>query len=208
MMCCGCGLRGLEMIGSVEDWDRLVTKLEQVRETLEPIQDAILLYDGWWTSVFEVFQNLANTRKNPDDPAVVQFWINILMDTTDTKWVGGGGSMPGKPVQVDAYDGWLVSFLTGRKKILVEELFTSGNVKKKLSGWNKVPLKVSLTWCMPPIEDDSTLVAGILGYKIHTGDQDTSCHDQAKEKEGEMVPSIEPNHMWAMLLPPESKLRG
>ena len=219
----GCGLRGLEMIGSLEDWDSLVTKLKEVREILEPIKDEIHLSfhlsdawcrnensDSWWNHVLNIFENLANTRKNPNDPKVAEFWINILMDTTGTSYVGGGGSMPGKPVQVKAYDGWLVKFLTGADKILAEQLTDKRDnyIKKELRGWNSVPMKVCLTWCTPSVEGSSTLVAGIVGYKVHSGLGQQHVQSETKELEDEQVPSVEANHMWAMLLPPDSELRG
>lgn len=210
MMCCGCGLRGLEMGGSVEDWERLAAKLKQVRLALEPIMNQIRLYDSWWDSVLDVFENLANTRRNPEDPAVAKFWINILCDTTDTKYVGGGGSMPGRPVEVEAYDGWLVSFLTDRLKIRAEDLKFGGStgVKEQLGGWNSVPLNVELTWCNPPLQDKAELVAGIVGFKVHGGKGQHGEQDSEEKMNGDPVPSVEPNHMWAMLLPPTSKLRG
>jgi hypothetical protein len=223
----GCGLRGLEMAGSVEDWDSLSIKLKKLRDILKPIQDATRLRDEWWDSVLDVYQNLAHTRKNPNgDPAVAKFWINILMDTTGTKYVGGGGSMPGEPVEVAAYDGWLIRFLTGNDKIIAEDLKNGGAkyLRAKLSGWNEVPMKVSLTWCKPPVVDESTLVAGIVGYKLHNGGTSTkgssnrmisAKHGSSQQSEegdddtdnGDVVPSVEPHHMWAMLLAPSSPLR-
>lgn len=201
--CSGCGLRGLEMSGSVNDWARLALKLVEVRETLKPIETTLDISSVWWDHVLEVFHNLASTRKNPDNPNVAKFWINVLMDTTGTKYVGGGGSMPGRPVEVEAYDGWLVRFLMDRKKVLVEDLKNSKNVREKLSGFNKVPMKVSLTWCDPPVSDQSTLIAGIVGFKLHKGED----RDVTENVDGEAVPSVEPNHMWAMLLPPDSPVR-
>jgi len=221
MVCCGCGLRGLEMVGSVEDWDSLSIKLKKVRDILKPIQRMTLLLDEWWDSVLDVYQNLAQTRKNPNgDPSIPKFWINILMDTTGTKYVGGGGSMPGKPVEVAAYDGWLIRFLTGNDKILAEDLKNN----RELSGWNEVPMKVSMIWCKPPVADESTLVAGIVGYKLHNGGTSikgsrkrmvSAIHGNSQQSEeedddngnGDVVPSVEPHHMWAMLLAPSSPLR-
>ena len=213
MRCCGCGLRGLEMMGSEADWENLAVKLEQVRETLKPIQYEIGLYGTWWDHVLDVFKQLAATRKNPNHPAVAKFWINILMDTTGTKWVGGGGSMPGKPVDVKAYNGWLVRFLLDRETILAEEL-DERETREALSGWNQVPMKVSLTWCNPPISDTSTLVAGMIGFKLHSGEnipaenENGSTTSSDGDEVPEAVPSLEPNHLWAMLLPPTSPLRN
>lgn len=207
MMLCGCGIRGLEMSGTVSDWEALPSKLKKVRETLKPIRNEIYLSDGWWDNTLHVLESLANTRKNPDDPTVAEFWINVLMDTTDTKWIGGGGSMPGTPVDVEAYNGWLVRFLTGEEKILAEDLENPPeHLQEKLSGWNSVPMKISLTWCTPPIEDESVLVAGMVGYVVHKGGTDAESWNETNS-EGEIVPSVEPHHMWAMMLPPNSPAR-
>ena len=145
------------------------------------------------------------TRKNPDDPKVAKWWINILCDTTDTKYIGGGGSMPGRPVQVEAYDGWLVRFLVDRDKLLAEDLGLNGcggseSVQRKLSGFNQVPMTVTLTWC--DVSDESTLVAGMVGFKVFKGEMDD------RKDDCEVVPSVQPHHMWAMLLHPNSPIRG
>ena len=74
------------------------------------------------------------------------------MDTADKKHVGGGGSRPGKFVKVEAYDGWLVRFLSGKQNFLVEELNgeNAGKVER-LRGWNTVPMEVTMPWCKPEI---------------------------------------------------------
>ena len=220
MVCCGCGLRGIEMKGDISDWENLSLKLQRVRETLQPINKHLNLREEWWDHVFYVFQNLILTRKccPQYNPTVREFWKNILMDTKGTKWIGGGGSMPGKPVDVDAYTGWLIKFVTGEDKILAEVLKSRGDhkddwkyIKEKLSGWNQVPMKVKLAYCNPVVEDTSTLVAGIVGFKIiHEEEGGGNKKDDDGSNSGnttESVPSVEPHHMWAMLLPPDSPLR-
>jgi Domain of unknown function (DUF4419) len=200
MHCCGCGLRGLEMVGSDRDWECLVTKIQEVREILHPILDDLDLPAGWFDHALDVFQNLVHTRKHPDDPRGAKFWINILIDTTGRKYVGGGGSMPGKLVEVPAYDGWLIQFLTGKTRILAEDLADC----KSFSGRNHVPMKICLTWCKPPVEDECTLVAGMMGYVLHEGEEQQSGVDGASP---EVVPSLEPYHMWGLLLDRNSPLR-
>ena len=61
-------------------------------------------------------------------------------------------------------------------------------------------MKVSLTWC--DLSDESTLVAGMMGFKVHKGGK------KDQKEDGEVVPSVQPFHMWSMLLPPESPVRG
>lgn len=201
MMCIGCGLRGLEMEGSVEDWEMLETKLKSLRKILKPIKNELGINDEWYEHTLDVFQNLAMTRKSPSDPKVAKWWINILCDTTGTTWVGGGGSMPGRPVKVKAYDGWLVQYLANKEKILAAELGLGTDLRKELSGFNQVQMKVSLPWCN--LSDGSTLVAGVVGFKVHSNNK-----GKKEDRKKDCVPSVQSHHMWAMLLPPESPVRG
>ena len=191
------------MAGSVEDWDSLVTKIKAVREILEPIKRQIGLCDDWWDHVLYVFQNLANTRREPNNPDVAKFWNNILMNTTVSKMIGNP-CMAGPSENVHAYNGWLVMLLTGQQKLRSEDLYDDNDITKRLSGWNRVPLSIIYAWATPPIKDEATLVAGILGVKVHGGQN----MDDWEELETEQVPFIEANHVWAMLLSPDSKLRG
>jgi hypothetical protein len=193
MRCCGCGLRGLEMKGSVEDWKALSTKLAKIREILEPITCDLGLYRSFWDGVDEIFQNLAMTRENPHDDKVAKFWINILCDTTHTKYVGGGGSLPGRPVEMQAYDGWLIKFLFDRHCIFTEDL-KRGKYDKQMCGVNTVPLNVKMVWLSPPVEDETTLLAGMAGYTVYPGSTPTAS------------PVLEPLHLWAMLAKPSSPL--
>jgi hypothetical protein len=198
----GCGLRGLEMNGTVDDWSALRTKLRTVKDILKPIKNSLrTLYASWWEEVDRVFEMLEVTRATPDDPRVAKFWINILCDTTDTKYVGGGGSLPGRPVEVKAYDGWLIKFLLDEEKILAEDLQDSkSDVRKQLSGYNTVPLQVKYTWCTPFVDDETTLLAGIVGYKVY--------YDESATAEGTGLPSpaVEPHHMWGMMTKVDSPL--
>jgi len=196
MRCWGCGLAGLEMKGDIDDWKMLGEKLVSVREILKPLRLSLDLSESWWDCVGKVFRMLAATRAHPDHPVVAKSWLCILCDTTGTKYVGGGGSLPGRPVEVKAYDGWLIMFLLGQRKVLAEELNDiESSERKALSGYNTVPLKVSLTWCKPPISDDTDLVAGMVGYKVHHVKDDTTS-----------VPSVEPHHMWALMADSSSPL--
>jgi hypothetical protein len=198
MRCFGCGLRGFEMEGTVEDWAMLDTKFNKLMEILKPIKYQAGIHGSWSDHISKVYKMLALTRKDPDDPEVAKWWNNILCDTTGTKYVGGGGSMSGRPVEVDAYNGWLVQFLTGDDEIFAEDLKGDGedseSIHKALTGFNQVPMKFTLTWCDPVRSDMSTLIAGMVGYKVIEGDIDA-------------VPSVQPHHMWAMLLHPNSTVR-
>lgn len=187
---CGCGIMGLEMLGEQSDWDGLVTKLKKVREQLKPIQNSIWLRNDWFDHVEHVFENLAKTYKNPNSQEVADFWANILMESDDWKYgpSGFGGHA------AEAYNGWLIKFLLGRKKILKEEL-NDNDIKQKLSGLNSVPVTITKKYLNPPVSDTANLVAGIMGYQLH-------------QKSSSDTPCIQPNHMWAIKLPPTSPLRG
>jgi len=188
---CGCGIKGIEMLGKQEDWDRLVPKLRQLKEQLEPILSEIYLGDDWFNHVEHVFSKLANTYSANDKSKqmVTNFWANIFM--VGEGWKYGPSGFGGH--KVDDYNGWLVQFLTGHKSIHQEDFFGMEN-KEKLKGLNTVPMKVTMKFKTPPVSDQSELVAGIMGFQLH---QDTFNN----------VPSLQPHHMWALKLPLNSPVR-
>ena len=61
-----CGLPGVSMLGTEEDWSRLVEKLEKVEEYLQPIEDELEL-GGWFNSSRVVLNNLLETYQGRDD---------------------------------------------------------------------------------------------------------------------------------------------
>lgn len=190
---CGCGIKGVEMLGKQEDWNRLVVKIQQIKKELKPIMRSLYgLRSGWFDHVELVFRKLAATYAANDTESLkdaADFWADIFM--VGDGWKYGPSGFGGHAAK--EYNGWVIEFLTGHKSIL-EENFWSQNNRELLKGLNSVPMKVSLKYKNPPIEDDSTLVAGIMGFTIH--------HDTFNK-----VPALQPNHMWAMKLPPNSPLR-
>lgn len=228
-----CGLRGLEMRGTVEDWERLQLKLTGLRAILIPVQGETGLCDDWWNHVSYVFQYLAKTRRSPSDASLHRFWINILRNTTDQDWIGGSGSMAlcHGAGEAKAYDGWLIRFLTGKDTLLPNNVHTSD---PKLRAWNQVPIQINMlasyttsnttTEKPPPVDrqDVATVVAGIMGFVVHNygGDERDKgsfwqrllsslfgCNRGVATETTEMVPSVEPHHMWAILVPSDSPLR-
>jgi hypothetical protein len=190
----GCGIKGVEMLGKVSDWDKLKEKLDRVRKLLAPIEDKLKrqgLDPEWWDHVSDVFENLALTYKQPKTPTVRKFWADILMHSKD--WAYGPSGM--SRGEVEAYNGWLIKFLLGQDSILVKDMQNEKTLKK-LSGLNEVPLNIVMTWCSPPIEDEAQLVSGIMGFTFHP-----------EKATFNGVPSLQPHHMWAMMLPPDSPLR-
>ena len=61
MMLCGCGIKGLEMLGTQADWDHLVEKLQAVEKQLSPISSDIGLLEKWFRHVEYVFRNIAQS---------------------------------------------------------------------------------------------------------------------------------------------------
>lgn len=123
----GCGLKGVELLGEQEDWDRLVTKLHEVRKILMPVPLCMLgLDEGWFVHVEIVFRNLAKTfaasktndqkegrgvRATLTNHFIAKFWADILM--IGKGWTHGPSGMPGEiEVKEYSYNGWLVRFLT------------------------------------------------------------------------------------------------
>mmetsp|Transcript_41318 Transcript_41318/g.125029 ORF Transcript_41318/g.125029 Transcript_41318/m.125029 type:complete len:406 (-) Transcript_41318:1143-2360(-) len=193
---CGCGIKGLEMLGEQKDWDALAEKLRLVKKQLEPIHDCLRweLPEEWWSHVERVFIRLAETyaaSNSKQTAKVADFWADIFL--VGKGWKHGPSGIGGHAAE--EYNGWLVRFLTGRKTILKEEFFEESNVEK-LKGLNSVPMTITMKYLKPPIQDEAELSAGILGFEIHEKDTFNG------------VPSFQPYHAWALKLAPNSKIRG
>lgn len=189
---CGCGIKGVEMLGKQQDWDRLVVKIQQIKKELEPILGSLSLGWGWFDHVEFVFCKLAATYAANDEKSLKEaadFWADIFM--VGDGWKYGPSGFGGHAAK--QYNGWVIEFLTGRESILEEDFWSMDN-REELKGLNSVPMKVSMKYKKPRVEGKSTLVAGIMGFVVH---QDTF----------NQVPALQPNHMWAMKLPPKSPLR-
>ena len=191
---CGCGIKSVEMLGTKADWDNLVTKLHTVKEQLKPILGRLDgLYSGWWDHVEHIFRKLAETYSSQGtaNKEICDFWADIFM--ISNSWKYGPSGFGGEPAK--KYNGWFVKLLLGHESVLVEDFFSKDN-KEKMKGLNSVPMTISLMYKQPPVSDESTLTAGLMGYEVHDG---------AVTFNG--VPSVQPHHMWAMKLPPKSKAR-
>ena len=140
-MACICGIPGVEMLGSEDDWAKLSEKLKALKEILKPIEDEIGLTKGWWSHAEVVFQKLLETYRGKPDK---QWWDRILHH----EGAGGYG-------QVQGYTGWLVHFAEGTTHRVEHRNLTSGLVS--------VPLEISY----PGGSEIGTLVAGMLGYTVH-----------------------------------------
>lgn len=189
---CGCGIKAVEMIGEQEDWDCLLTKFQQLRKELEPIKfelSMVSLFDDWFDHVEHVFRKLAETYSKRNTREICDFWANILM--IGDGWKYGPSGFGGHAAK--EYNGWFVELLLGHDKVLEENFFSQKN-KELMKAINTVPMKVTIKYKEPPVSVESELMAGIIGYELHT-------------KTFNDAPSVQPHHMWAMKLPPDSLAR-
>jgi len=182
MAICGCGIKGVEMSGTEEDWKLLITKLTKLRELLAPIESTLKIAP-YFDHVLTVYNNLLKTflREDMDD-----WWSKVLMDVKGIKYGGSGMSR-----KVDAYNGWIAFFCSGKDSPLLAQDLAAGKYDE-LSCLTNCPMKIEDR--INRISDDSTLLAGILGFKLH---KDTV----------NGVPSLQPVHGWALLLTESSPLR-
>jgi len=118
---------------------------------------------------------------------MVKWWSTVLIESKEFEY-GPSGMTIG---EVDAYNGWLVYFCTGSNRNLKATDLAYGECKE-LSGLSSCPMKIIDR--LHAVEDNSTLVAGILGFQVHSN-----------SKNG--VSSLQPVHGWCMMLPPTSPLR-
>lgn len=192
----GCGIKGVEMLGNQDDWDKLLTKFQKLRELLKPIQTNPTLGwewkdEEWLDHVEMLFTNLAKTfaetqQTGPASQEMADFWMTILMEGEGIKYGASGMSR----YTARVYNGWLIKFLLGYEKV---EKFDIRD-QKDLGGLSEVPMKITLDYEDPPLSDVCRLQTGIMGFTLH--------HDTFNG-----VPSVQPHHMWALKLPADSPLR-
>jgi Domain of unknown function (DUF4419) len=179
------------MLGTQADWDHLVEKLQAVEKQLNSISSEIGLEEKWFRHVEYVFHNIAQSYSNPESTEVKKFWADVLCVGKD--WEYGPSGFGGH--EVEAYNSWLIELLTRKENLWIKDL-SSSETLQKLGELNSVPMKVSLTYRQPVVSDESELHAGIMGFLLVEPEM-TFNH----------VPALQPNHMWAMMLPPQSLLR-
>ena len=135
-----CGIPGVEMLGTEEDWKRLQSKLKVLRTLLEPIENDIVLTAEWWALAEDVFCKLLATYLGEPDK---DWWSRIIT----TEPFGSGAQCK--------YGGWIAQFMEGAKSLNYDD-FSSGLVT------------VPLTIAHPSgVEDTAALVAGTLGFTVH-----------------------------------------
>ena len=133
-----CGIPGIEMRGSVKDWEKLVTKAEGLRKIIEPIIEDLEL-TVWFSETKRILDKLLETYNGVPDR---KWWSQILSYNSSDD----GSDQKGW------WSGWMAEFLRPDTDRPVD--FTSGVVS------------VPLVLIGGRYEDTGNLVAGTVGYTI------------------------------------------
>lgn len=197
MMACGCGIRGVEMVGVEGDWAQLGVKLQALRTLLAPIEGQLRLSELFGIAE-DVFRNLHRTYASGPvcDAGLADWWADILIQDSVVKY-GPSGMRRGT---VPAYNGWLVRFLDGRAASKFDSSkLAAGEYAETLSCLSSCPMKV--VDVPRNITDNSFVVGGMAGFRVHRSS------DQAGPQAGGAVPVLQSVHGWCMMLPEASRLR-
>ncbi|XP_046857247.1 uncharacterized protein LOC124450648 [Xenia sp. Carnegie-2017] len=138
-----CGIPAVEMLGTEEDWRKLIEKLDALQNLLKPIKHELGIPLEWWRLAENIFKKLLATYCGKPD---CEWWSKIVSKE-------GFGSGPRR------YEGWIPQFMANLKSPADFSDFTSGLVT--------VPLTLSHP---SGLADEAALVAGCLGYKLHEND--------------------------------------
>jgi len=131
-----CGIPGVVMKGSEDDWKKLSIKLRKLEVLLKPIEKEVEL-DGWWDGCVQVCSNLVSTfQGNPDK----DWWSRIVAQDP----YGSG------PCYVR---GWFVTTFLGLHKVEVNDL---------PSGLVTVPMTIT----DGDNQEASAIVAGVAGFTL------------------------------------------
>jgi len=133
-----CGIPGVEMTGSEEDWIQLAEKTKKLETLLMPIMEEIGL-GNWFDGTHRTLANLLDTyRSNPD----VEWWSHVL--SWNRTYGSGARSW---------WSGWMIDFLM------------AGSAEKPQnfqSGMMSVPVKIQDNG----ISDEGRIVAGTAGFTV------------------------------------------
>ena len=138
-----CGIPGVDMKGTLQDWKQLVTKTENLKSMLQPLMNELLLED-WFITTLRTLKNLVDTFEGKPDK---EWWSHIL--SWNKRYGSGARSW---------WSGWMIDFLMAGKAESPQD-FQSGMVS--------VPLEIK----DPPVavSDVGELVAGTFGYTVEEG---------------------------------------
>ncbi|XP_046857253.1 uncharacterized protein LOC124450655 [Xenia sp. Carnegie-2017] len=142
-MCLMCGIPAVEMLGTEEDWRKLIEKLDALQNLLKPIELELCLPQNWWKLAENIFKKLLATYCGEPD---CEWWSKIVSEEN----FGSG---------FRRYEGWIPRFMEKTEYSVRIDKFTGGLVT--------VPLTLSHP---SGLADEAALVAGCLGYNIHEND--------------------------------------
>ena len=91
-----CGIPGVEMSGTEEDWQRLVEKTKSLETLLQPVMEDVGL-GTWFTTTLETLNKLLDTYRSKPDK---EWWGHVL------SWneTHGSGAR-------SWWSGWMIDFL-------------------------------------------------------------------------------------------------
>ena len=173
-----CGIPGVIMLGSEQDWYMMINKLEKLETFLRPIDDVLGLAD-WFVSCKNVLEKLLDTYKGYPD---TDWWSRIMF----IQYAYGSGRRRKRNTYIT---GWFAQHFMGMQ--------TSG-MSTFPSGINTVPLKLSSAFCGQ--SDNATLAAGFTGFTV------TEADFRLPGSNG-TYPSVQAVQGWGLLLGPDSPFR-
>jgi len=142
-----CGIPGVEMKGTEQDWTKMIADTKKLEQLLAPILKHIGL-EEWFRKTIAMLRKLLDTFKgNPD----TDWWSHIL--SFNRRYGSGARSW---------WSGWMIDFLNAGDAETLKD-FPSGVVS--------VPLKIKDVIGGPPVEDKGELVAGTFGFTVDEGDR-------------------------------------
>jgi len=138
-----CGIPRVEMLGSLEDWEKLAQKFKNLSNLLQPIKADIGLDGTWWQTASDVFKKLLDTYNgNPDK----EWWKKIVVDESYDQFVVCGFSPE------VGFSGW---FMTD---------FLNQTFADAPTGLTSAPLTIR----SEVAEEEGALVAGINGFTVES----------------------------------------
>jgi len=138
-----CGIPRVEMLGSLEDWQKLRNKFQDLSDLLQPIKADIGLNGTWWQSADTVFEKLLDTYQgNPDK----EWWKRIIVDESYDEFVVCGFSPE------VGFSGW---FMTD---------FLNQTFADAPTGLTSAPLTIR----SEVAEEEGAVVAGINGFTVES----------------------------------------
>ena len=143
-----CGIPGIEMLGTYQDWEKLLEKINNLELLLYPIMSDLALLE-WFTKTKTIFTNLLNTYHGHVNKT---WWNNIFIcgaeNTSDVKSRLG-------------WAGWLSEFF----------MYNGYNAIDYSCGIASIQVKIIDDHIRPFVEDTGLLVAGTVGFIVEEGER-------------------------------------